>query len=207
MVSLLYLKHSFNLSDEEVVQRWAENVQWQFFSGMDYYEPRLPCDATQIGRFRRLLDEDGLEQVLKATIDCAVNIQVVKPAELERVIVDSTVQSKAIAHPVDSRLLEIARHKVVSAAKLAGIALKQTFAQEGKTLRRKAGGYGHAKQFKRMQWDGRPHPMKAEWQRVSHLNRKERPPCRSRQLASTWPRTYSRSTERMRAARRCYASS
>ena len=71
-------------------------------------------------------------------------------ADLERVIVDSTVQSKAIAHPVDSRLLEIARHKVVGAAKRAGISLKQTYAQEGKTLRRQAGGYAHAKQFKRL---------------------------------------------------------
>ena len=150
MASLLYLKNSFNLSDEELVERWAENVQWQFFSGMDYYEPRLPCDATQIGRFRRLLGEDGIELLLKATIDCAVDIRAVKPADLERVIVDSTVQSKAIAHPVDSRLLEIARHKVVSAAKRAGIRCKQTFAQEGKTLRRKAGGYAHAKQFKRL---------------------------------------------------------
>jgi transposase, IS5 family len=150
MISLLYLKNSFNLSDEELVERWAENVQWQFFSGMDYYEPRLPCDASQIGRFRRLIGEDGIEQLLKATIDCAVDIKAVKPAELERVIVDSTVQSKAIAHPVDSRLLEIARHKVVSAAKRAGIALKQTYAAEGKTLRRKAGGYAHAKQFKRL---------------------------------------------------------
>jgi IS5 family transposase len=150
MASLLYLKNSFNLSDEELVERWAENVQWQFFSGMDYYEPRLPCDATQIGRFRRLLGEAGLEQLLKATIECAVQIKAVLPADLERVIVDSTVQSKAISHPVDSRLLEIARHKVVSAAKRAGIGLKQTYAQEGKTLRRKAGGYAHAKQFKRL---------------------------------------------------------
>ena len=71
-------------------------------------------------------------------------------ADLERVIVDSTVQSTAIAHPVDSRLLEVARHKVVSAAKRAGIGLKQTYAQEGKTLRRRAGGYTHAKQFKRL---------------------------------------------------------
>jgi len=39
---------------------------------------------------------------------------------------------------------------VVSAAKRAGIACKQTYAQEGKTLRRKAGGYAHAKQFKRL---------------------------------------------------------
>jgi IS5 family transposase len=150
MASLLYLKHSFNLSDEELVVRWSENVLWQFFSGMTYYEHRLPCDATQIGRFRRDLGEDGLELLLKATIDTAVAIDAVKPKDLERVIVDTTVQEKAIAHPVDSRLLEIARHKVVSAAKQAGIQLKQTFAKEGKTLRWKAGGYAHAKQFKRL---------------------------------------------------------
>jgi transposase, IS5 family len=150
MASLQYLKHAFNLSDEELVQRWSENVVWQFFSGMEYYEPRLPCDATQIGRFRRAVGEEGLEQLLKATIETAVEIKAIKPIELERVIVDTTVQDKAIAHPVDSRLLEIARHKVVSAAKQLGISLKQTFAAEAKELRRKAGGYAHAKQFKRL---------------------------------------------------------
>jgi IS5 family transposase len=150
MASLLYLKNSFNLSDEELVARWSENVVWQFFSGMEYYEPRPPCDATQIGRFRTAIGEEGLEQLLKFTIQTAVEIKAIKPAELERVIVDSTVQEKAIAHPVDSRLLEIARYKVVKAAKTVGIALKQTFAAEGKELRHKAGGYAHAKQFKRL---------------------------------------------------------
>ena len=29
MLSLTYLKNSFNLSDEELVERWSENVQWQ----------------------------------------------------------------------------------------------------------------------------------------------------------------------------------
>jgi IS5 family transposase len=28
MVSLLYLKHAYNESDESVVERWAENVYW-----------------------------------------------------------------------------------------------------------------------------------------------------------------------------------
>lgn len=151
MASLLYLKHAYKLSDEELVERWAENVVWQFFSGMTFYEPRLPCDAIQIGRFRSALGEAGVEELLKATIDAAVVSKAIKPAEFERVIVDTTVQEKAIAHPVDSRLLEIARHKVVAAARRAGIALKQTFAREGKSLRRRAGGYAHAKQFKRLQ--------------------------------------------------------
>ena len=150
LASLVYLKHSFNLSDEDVCERWSENPLWQFFSGQAYYEHRLPCDATQIGRFRRDIGEDGLEQLLKATIDTAVARKAVKPEALERVTVDTTVQEKAIAHPVDSRLLEIARHKVVSAAKRNGISLKQTFAKEGKELRRKAGGYAHAKQFRRL---------------------------------------------------------
>ena len=150
LASLLYLKHSFNLSDEDVCERWSESPLWQFFSGLEYYEHRLPCDATQIGRFRNDIGEEGLEQLLKATIDAAVAMKTVKPEALERVTVDTTVQEKAIAHPVDSRLLEIARHKVVSAAKRSGISLKQTFAKEGRELRRKAAGYAHAKQFRRL---------------------------------------------------------
>jgi len=150
MVALLYLKHTFNLSDEELVERWSENVVWQYFSGQDYYTPKLPCDPTQLGRFRKAIGEAGVEELLKATIDTAVAIKAVRPTEFERVIVDTTVQEKAIAHPVDSRLLDVARMQLVRLAKRAGIALKQTYAREGKTLRRKAGGYAHARQFKRL---------------------------------------------------------
>ena len=104
--------------------RWSENVVWQYFSGQTYYTPNFPCDATQIGRFRTAIGEAGVEELLKATIDAAVGMKAVRPAEFERIIVDTTVQEKAIAHPVDSRLLDLARRKVVLAAKLAGISLK-----------------------------------------------------------------------------------
>lgn len=150
LCALVYLKHAFNLSDEALVERWSENVVWQHFSGLDYYEPRLPCDATQIGRFRSNIGEAGMRAILKATIDTALDVKAIKAAEFERIIVDTTVQEKALSYPVDARLLEIARHKIVSHAKRCGIALRQTFAKEGKTLRGKAGGYAHAKQFKRL---------------------------------------------------------
>lgn len=150
MAALLYLKHAFNLSDEELVVRWSENVVWQYFSGLAYYTPKLPCDATQIGRFRTAIGEAGVEELLKATIDAAVEMKAIRRSEFERVIVDTTVQEKAIAHPVDSRLLEIARNKLVQAARAVGVKLKQTFAREGRTLRRRAGGYAHAKQWRRL---------------------------------------------------------
>ena len=150
MVSLLYLKHAFDLSDEALAERWSENVLWQYFSGREYYEHRPPCDPSQLSRFRKAIGEAGVEEILKASIDAAVQMKAIQPESFERVIVDSTVQPKAIAYPVDSRLLEIARGQLVKAAKDVGIALKQTFAREGGQLRRKAGGYAHARQFKRL---------------------------------------------------------
>jgi IS5 family transposase len=49
---------------------------------MDYYQHKLPCDATQIGRFRRVLGEAGVEQLLKTTIEAAVAMKAVKPIEI-----------------------------------------------------------------------------------------------------------------------------
>lgn len=77
-------------------------------------------------------------------------MKLIPAAALSTVVVDSTVQEKAIAHPNDARLLEVARRKLVQAAKDAGVDLKQSFAKEGKTLRFKAGRYAHARQFKRL---------------------------------------------------------
>ena len=112
MISLLYLKHAFNESDEGVVARWADTPRWQFFSGCAYYEDRPPCDATTLVKFRQLLGEEGVEELLAQTINVAVELKLIKPQELTRVIVDSTVQHKAITYPSDSRLLETARIKL-----------------------------------------------------------------------------------------------
>jgi hypothetical protein len=43
----------------------------------------------------------------------AVTLKLIAKKELTRVIVDSTVQKKAVAHPTDSKLLETSRFKVV----------------------------------------------------------------------------------------------
>src|SRR5690554_4643715 len=92
MVSLLYLKHAINESDEGVVERWGETPTWQFFSGQAYFEHQRPCDATTLVKFRQLLGEEGVEELLAQTINVALEIKLIKPQELSRVIVDSTVQ-------------------------------------------------------------------------------------------------------------------
>ena len=90
MASLLYFKHAYGESDESVCERWAENVVWQFFGGMTYCEPRLPCDATQVGRFRRVLGEASVEELLAKTIETAVAIEAIEaitPTEFAQLLV------------------------------------------------------------------------------------------------------------------------
>ena len=107
-------------------------------------------DFTLISKFRKLIGEEGVEELLAKTITVAVEIGLIKPEELKKVVVDSAVMPKAIAYPTDSKLLETSRDKLVEAARANGITLKQTFEREGKHLTHKASRYAHAKQYRRM---------------------------------------------------------
>ena len=49
-----------------------------------------------------------MEELLSRTIKVVVTLKLIAKNELTRVIVDSTVQEKAVAHPTDSKLLETA---------------------------------------------------------------------------------------------------
>jgi Transposase domain (DUF772) len=92
---------------------WAEHNYWQYFCGEEYFQPCPPCDPTNLVRFRQALGEAGVEELLATTIAAAVRMKAVTPVEFERVIVDTTVQEKAIAYPTDSRLLEVTRARLV----------------------------------------------------------------------------------------------
>ena len=41
MVGLMYLQHTFNLSDEAVVERWVESPYWQYFCGKTFFQHKL----------------------------------------------------------------------------------------------------------------------------------------------------------------------
>jgi len=150
MVGLHYLKHSFDLSDEQTVERWVENPYWQYFCGFEFFQHVLPIDPSLMTRWRKRIGSEEMEKVLKATVEMALESGTVKPSSLERVTIDTTVQEKAIAHPTDSRLYLKALQALVRQAKKADITLRQSHTRLAKKASAKAGRYAHARQYKRM---------------------------------------------------------
>ncbi|RKT98749.1 IS5/IS1182 family transposase [Burkholderia sp. Nafp2/4-1b] len=150
IAGLLYLQHAFDLSDEEVVWQWLENPYWQVFTGETYLQTKPPIDPSSLTRWRKRLGEAGVEELLAETIEAAKRAKVIKTSSLKRVIVDTTVMEKAIAHPTDSRLLERCREHLVKAAAQHGLKLRQNYNREAPRLAGQIGRYAHAKQYKRM---------------------------------------------------------
>ena len=69
--------------------------------------------------------------------------------DLERVVVDTTVQPKAIAHPTDARLCHRAVEKLVDLARRHQVRLRQSYRRVAKRAAIMVGRYTHAHQFKR----------------------------------------------------------
>lgn len=132
LVGLQYLKHAFDMSDEEVVRRWVENPYWQYFCGEEYFQHRLPLNGSQLSRFRERIGEAGCELMLKLTVATGIALKTVSERSLSQVTVDTTVPEKAVAFPTDARLYHKARVTLVRLARTLGIALRQSYLRVGK---------------------------------------------------------------------------
>jgi IS5 family transposase len=149
MVALHYLKYRHDLSDENVVAAWVENPYWQHFSGERYFQHRALIDASSMTRWRQRLGEAGAEQMLRATIETGIEIGVIRPAQLKRINVDTTVETKAIRFPTDARLYNRCRERLVKMARQQGLAIKQSYEHVGRRLLMQSSRYAHARQMKR----------------------------------------------------------
>ena len=69
--------------------------------------------------------------------------------DLERVVVDTTVQPKADAHPTDARLCQRVLEKLVDLAHRNDVPLRQSYRRVAKRAAIMVGRYTHAHQFKR----------------------------------------------------------
>jgi IS5 family transposase len=149
MASLAILKHTFNLSDEVVCDRWVENPYYQYFCGEEFFRHTLPLDRSSITRWRNRMGEERLEALLQESLAVATRTGAMKPSDLNRVIVDTTVQPKNITFPTDAKLVNRAREKLVTLAERCGIKLRQSYKRVGKIALIMHQRYAHARQFKR----------------------------------------------------------
>ena len=72
-----------------------------------------------------------------------------KPSDLARVIVDTTVQPKNVTFPTDAKLMNRAREKLVKLANRLGVDLRQSYSRLGKVALIRHQRYAHARQFNR----------------------------------------------------------
>lgn len=133
MVSLLILKYVRNLSDENLVEQWSENVYYQYFSGEQHFQPSIPCVPTELVAFRQRIGEAGVELILKESI------RVNEPPDYNGgaaavVSVDTTVQEKNITYPTDDKLYKKIIKKCWKIADKEGIDLRQSYTRTVKYL-------------------------------------------------------------------------
>ena len=108
MAGFSCLTHAFKTSDEATVRRWLENPYHQYFCGEEYFCHELPIDPSLLCRFRKRIGEKSSELILQVT-----------------------VQEKAVAYPTDARLFNRSRQRLVRPARKHGVRLWQSYSRLG----------------------------------------------------------------------------
>lgn len=129
MVGLLILKHLRNISDEGIVEQWSENLYYQYFCGVQQFDPNAPCQASELVHFRKRIGEWGVELILKESI--RVNG---KDSYDDDVSADTTVQEKNITFPTDSKLHKKIIDQCLDIAQKEQLILRQTYTRTLKKL-------------------------------------------------------------------------
>ena len=148
LAGLEYLKQTYKYSDEAIVAAWPQNPYWQYFCGETYFTHTRPIDPSQMTRFRHRIGADGATYLLKLTIDASLQLELLKTCDIQEVIIDTTVQLKAIAPPTDTQLCFKARVSLTRIAQKCGIKLKQSFVRIGKKTLYRYSKSVHRKNYK-----------------------------------------------------------
>jgi transposase, IS5 family len=138
MAGIAILKYMHDLSDGAVCD-----------CGEEFFQHRLAFDRSSLTRWRQRIGEEKLQALLQESLAVATRTEAMKPSDLARVVIDTTVQPKAVMFPTDAKLMNRAREILVRLAKRCGVELRQSYARVGKLALIKHQRYAHAHQFKR----------------------------------------------------------
>ena len=87
--------------------------------------------------------------LIQESLNVATRTGAAKPSDFSKVIVDTTVQPKAVTFPTDAKLRRRARERLVRLAKRHGVKLRPSYERMGKHALIAHQRYAHSKQFKR----------------------------------------------------------
>jgi IS5 family transposase len=79
MAGLAILKHTYDLSDEVLCERWVENPCYQFFCGEEFFQHRLVFDRSSLTRWRNRMGEARLQALLQESLSVATRTKAIKP--------------------------------------------------------------------------------------------------------------------------------
>ena len=109
MAGLAILKHTDDLSDEVLCERWLDNPYYQLFCGEEFFCHKLPFERSSLTRWRQRMGEEKANALLQESLSAATRTGAARPSDFTKVIVDTTVQEKAAAFPTDATLMHRAR--------------------------------------------------------------------------------------------------
>ena len=103
-----------------------------------------PCAATDLVHFRKRIGEEGVEKILKHSIELHG-----KDAKDKHVSVDTTVQEKSITYPTDAKLHKKIVDSCIAIANQEGIKLRRSYVRTTKNLVRDTYHGTHPKRRKK----------------------------------------------------------
>src|SRR5262245_43520185 len=75
MAGLAILKHTYDLSDEALCDRWVENPYFQYFCGEEFFQHALVFDRSSLTRWRQRMREDKLKALLQESLAVATRTE------------------------------------------------------------------------------------------------------------------------------------
>jgi hypothetical protein len=79
----------------------------------EFFQHKTSFDRSSLTRGRQRKGEEKLAGLIQESLATAARTGAAKPSDFTRVIVDTTVQPKAVAFPTDAKLMQRARERLV----------------------------------------------------------------------------------------------